>query len=71
MCPFVLVNADRDASKGMRVDLVDILNAEYLRDSLQVTHDHFNPSQDGLLLRSFDRLFGDVSKGYQVDSIID
>jgi len=65
-CPFVLVNGDPDVPKGMRVELVDVLNAEYLHESLQVTYSHFTPTADSFLLRSFDRLFGDVSKGYQV-----
>ena len=41
------------------------LAAEYLMDDLQTTYDNFTPSTTTLIERGIDRLFGDVSKGYQ------
>jgi E3 ubiquitin-protein ligase MUL1 len=39
--------------------------ADYLWDNLNVIYDHFEPSQSSLLEKSLDRIFGDVSKGFQ------
>lgn len=64
---FVLVIADdRASSSQCAVEVTDALSAEYLRESLTVTHDHYKPTSGNLLSRGLDRLFGEVTKGYQV-----
>ena len=60
--PFVLVSSDHRWS----VEVTDVLSAECLRESLTVTHDQYNPTSGNLLSRGLDRLFGELTKGYQV-----
>lgn len=65
--PFVLVSSEpRATSSQWSVEVTDALSAEYLRESLTVTHDHYKPTSGNLLSRGLDRLFGEVTKGYQV-----
>lgn len=65
--PFVLVSSDdRISGSQCCVEVTDALSAEGLRDSLTVTHDHYKPTSGNLLSRGLDRLFGEVTKGYQV-----
>jgi len=67
--PFVLVSSEhRDGSSQWSVEVTDALSAEYLRESLIATHDHYNPTSGNILSRGLDRLFGEVTKGYQVIS---
>ena len=69
MRPFVLVGADHAASDHqLCVEVTDALSAECLRESLTVTHDHYKPTSGNILSRGLDRLFGEVTKGYQVVS---
>jgi len=53
-------------SPQLSVEVTDALSAEYLRDSLTVTHDHYKPTTGNIFSRGLDRLFGEVTKGYQV-----
>ena len=65
--PFVLVSSDhRVTNSQWSVEVTDALTAEYLRESFTVTHDHYKPTSGNLLSRGLDRLFGEVTKGYQV-----
>jgi len=65
--PFVLVSSDhRAGGDHWVVEVTDVLSAECLRESLSVTHDHYRPSTGNILSRGIDRLFGEVTKGYQV-----
>ena len=66
--PFSLVNADENAGKGILVEVFDAESAEYLTNSLQVTHHRFNPSPKSFISRSFYERFGDLSKGYEVSN---
>ena len=59
--PFVLVG--ENSAEIIRVE--EPLMADFLVDSLPVTHDRFEPNQSNLLSRGLDRIFGDVSKGFQ------
>jgi E3 ubiquitin-protein ligase MUL1 len=61
--PFLLVPTDGDSS--VAVEVADALSAEYLLDSLDVVHDHYQPATDSFLSRGLDRLFGEITKGYQ------
>ena len=64
---FVLVSSDQRASSSQwPVEVADALSAECLRESLTITHDHYKPTSGNLLSRGIDRLFGEVTKGYQV-----
>ena len=47
------------------VDVEDPLSAEMITDALTVTHDHFEANTAGALSRGIDRIFGEVSKGFQ------
>ena len=65
--PFVLVSPDRRVTAGQwSVEVTDALSAECLRESLTITHDHYKPTSGNLLSRGLDRLFGELTKGYQV-----
>jgi len=65
--PFVLVSSDHMASSHrLSVEVTDVLSAEHLRESLTFTHDHYKPTTGNILSRGLDRLFGEVTKGYQV-----
>jgi len=65
--PFVLVSSDHvSGSPQVSVEVTDALSAKYLLESLTVTHDHYKPSDGNIFSRGLDRLFGEVSKGYQV-----
>jgi len=67
--PFVLVSYEHMASGGQwSVEVTDALSAEYVHESLTVTHDLYKPTSGNLLSRGLDRLFGEVTKGYQVTS---
>lgn len=59
--PFQLVSEEGDWS----MEVTDALTAQYLDESLELVHDHYQPATDGLLARGLDRLFGEVTKGYQ------
>jgi E3 ubiquitin-protein ligase MUL1 len=48
-----------------RIHVEEPLMAQYLVDSLPVTHDRFEPNKANLLSRGLDRIFGDVSKGFE------
>lgn len=65
--PFHLVSEEGDWS----VEVTDALTAGYLDESLELVHDHYQPATDGLLARGLDRLFGEVTKGYQASSLTD
>lgn len=60
--PFQITNV-KDLSKGVHV--YDPLSADYLAEGMTTTHDHFQENPTGLLEKSMDRLFGEVSKGIQ------
>lgn len=47
------------------VEVEDPLSAELIEDTLTVTHDHFEANTSGALSRGIDRIFGEVSKGFQ------
>jgi len=67
--PFVLVSSEQHVSSSGQcsvVEVTDALSAEYLRESLTITHDHYKPTSGNILTRGLDRLFGEVTKGYQV-----
>lgn len=63
--PFFIANPDRDLGDKRKVEVTEILAAEYLDDYLPVVHDQYNPTKNGLLSRSMDLIFGEVTKGYQ------
>ncbi|XP_064628812.1 mitochondrial ubiquitin ligase activator of nfkb 1-like [Lineus longissimus] len=58
--PFVICGIN-----NVRIVINEPKEAEYLMDNLSVVHDHFEPSQTNVLEKSLDRIFGDVSKGFQ------
>jgi len=71
--PFVLVSPEQHMSSSGQssgqcsvVEVTDALSAECLRESLTVTHDHYKPTSGSILTRGLDRLFGEVTRGYQV-----
>ena len=47
------------------MDVVEPMSAEYMTSSLSSTYDKYTPSSDDLLSRGIDRLFGEVTKGFQ------
>ena len=50
---------------GVGVEVEDPLSAMFVEDALTVTHDHFEANTSGAFSRGIDRIFGEVSKGYQ------
>ena len=54
-----------DDGSGKHVDVFEPLAADYLMKDLQTTYDKFNPNEASIMERGIDRLFGDVSKGFQ------
>ncbi|KAK2155449.1 hypothetical protein LSH36_240g03028 [Paralvinella palmiformis] len=68
VCGFVVV--DRDSTSSLQdaqvlVEVLEPLSAEFLMDSLPTTYDQYTPNSDTILSRGIDRIFGEVSKGYQ------
>ena len=65
--PFQLVALRCKDSENLAkpVKVCEPLAAEYLLDDLKVTYDKFLPSQSTVVEKGVDRLFGDVSKGFQ------
>lgn len=60
--PFKLVSPKDD---GVTALVCEPLGAEYLMEDLQTTYDKFDPSQATLMEKGIDRVFGEVSKGFQ------
>ena len=66
--PFCIVNSDPDkidVGRQYRVEVAEALSAEFLQTNLPVVYDRYEPSSDSLISRSLDRIFGEVTKGYQ------
>lgn len=59
--PFKLTSTESDST----VHVVEPLSASYIHDNLRETFDSFEPTKPGFLEAGLDRLFGDVSKGFQ------
>ena len=62
--PFVLADPNSSSSYA-QIKVEEVLAADFLDESLITTHDKFEPSQSNLLAKGLDRIFGDVSKGFQ------
>ncbi len=60
-CPFQIQNPATQFS----VDVSEPLAADFILDSMQLTHDQYEPTKDSLISRSMDRFFGEITKGYQ------
>jgi len=69
VCRCVAKKLLTDASGGQcHIEVTDALSAEYLQESLSVTHNVYHPTDSSLLSRGVDRLFGEVTKGFQVSA---
>ena len=60
---FLFQNAENPTGGG--VDVIDSNTSDYLRDHLSSTYDKYEPTKESLLSRGIDRLFGEVTKGFQ------
>lgn len=65
--PFQLVSlrCQDNERTSTPVQVIEALSAEYLMDDLKVTYDKYEPNQSTMMEKGVDRLFGDVSKGFQ------